>query len=477
MDEYNNIENIANDTSVFQPDQPQHDKRYNDNGTPIIKVIGVGGGGGNAVDHMYEENVEGVSFVVVNTDRSALLKSAIPEKVQLGPGLGAGGNPEMGRNLAEEDADKIAELFDNNTKMVFITAGMGGGTGTGAGPVVARIAREYGMLTIGIVTLPFMFEGKPQLRKAIAGAKEMEKYVDALLLINNERLLDIYGDLDFEDAFKKADDTLLIAAKSISDLINMTGETNVDFEDVKSALKDGKTAIISSGEGEGENRITKAIEAAINSPLLQNRDIQSSKRFMFNLYYNKLTTKEMKQMTKFMAEFSEDVKTKWGRTKDESLGNKVKITILAAGFDISVNKEVTYRPPTSDTPEESERKTADNNDTVTATAVADSEIENIYGSEKVSDTDLIRAQAKYRILDKDQMDNDALINYLEKYPTFKRGNNKAILDEWNRLVDGNSTKQDYRETKPSSVLESVKPADKPKDKPENTDKRQNRIEF
>ena len=222
----------------------------------IIKVMGVGGGGNNAINHMYMQNIEGVSFVVLNTDRQQLNESPVPNRVLLGPntthGLGAGNIPETARRAAEESEAEIAALFDDDTKMVFITAGMGGGTGTGAAPVVARIAHEKGVLTIGIVTIPFLFEGPRKILKALDGADEMGKYVDALLIINNQRLTEIYKDLDFTNAFGKADDTLTIAARSISDLITVKGKINLDFNDVNTTLRNGGPAIISSGYGTGE---------------------------------------------------------------------------------------------------------------------------------------------------------------------------------------------------------------------------------
>ena len=264
----------------------------------IIKVIGVGGGGNNAINHMYGQNIKGVSFVVCNTDRQALNGSPVPTKVLIGPettkGLGAGNRPEVAREAAEESANEIAALFDDDTRMVFITAGMGGGTGTGAAPVVARIAREKGMLTIGIVTIPFFFEGEKKILKALDGADEMKKYVDALMIINNERLTEIYSELNFLNAFGKADDTLSIAARSISELITSEGRINLDFNDVNTTLRDGGVAVISSGYGDGERRMTKAIEDALNSPLLKNRDVYGSKRILVNIYFSREAKQEFR---------------------------------------------------------------------------------------------------------------------------------------------------------------------------------------
>jgi cell division protein FtsZ len=308
----------------------------------IIKVVGVGGGGGNAVSHMYKEGIHNVSFVLCNTDNQVLSESEIPTKVQLGvkttEGLGAGGVPEKAKEAAEESMEDLKNMLNDGTKMVFITAGMGGGTGTGAAPVIARVAKEMGILTIGIVTIPFVFEGVKKIVKALKGVEEIEKSVDSLLVISNERLREIYSDLSLENAFKKADDTLTIAAKSIAEIITIRGIINVDFADVNTTLRGGGVAIMSSGLGEGENRMALAIENALKSPLLNNNDIFKSQRILFNLYYNNtvkpLQTEEMDEIHDFMAKFSPEIELIWGTARDESLGESVKITILATGFGI-----------------------------------------------------------------------------------------------------------------------------------------------
>ena len=310
--------------------------------TQSIKVIGVGGGGNNAVDHMFEQGIKDVSFVLINTDKQVLDESPIPTKLVIGPGRGAGGKPERARDYAEKSAAEIAELFDGHTDMVFITAGMGGGTGTGAGPVVARIAKEMDILTVGIVTIPFLFEGRRKVLKALEGAREMAKNVDALLIINNERLNEIYPDLSIFNAFAKADDTLLHAASGITEIITNRGIINRDFNDVDSTLREGGTAIISSGYGEGENRVSKAIEDALNSPLLRNTDIYGSKKILLVLYVNEdeddtLAMSETTQITEFVNSIDQDVDVMWGLYKAKGLGNKVKVTILASGFDVTVD--------------------------------------------------------------------------------------------------------------------------------------------
>ncbi len=283
-----NLEDIKKDIKNIAT---EHNFVTNDNEqSNIIMVIGVGGGGNNAINHMYKQGIKNVTFVVCNTDRQALNNSPVPTKLLIGPntthGLGAGNNPEVAKESAEESCNAINDLFNNDLKMVFITAGMGGGTGTGAAPVIARIAKERGLLTIGIVTIPFLFEGEKKILKALDGADEMSKFVDALLVINNERITEIYSDYDFMNAFGKADDTLATAARSISDLITCHGYMNLDFNDVDTTLRNGGAAIISSGYGEGDHRVTKAIEDALNSPLLKNRDVLGSKKLLFNIYFS-----------------------------------------------------------------------------------------------------------------------------------------------------------------------------------------------
>ncbi len=307
----------------------------------IIKVIGVGGGGGNAVNHMYKEGIHDVSFVVCNTDNQALRDSPIPVKIQLGhsitEGLGAGNKPERAREAAEESIEDIKAFLTDGTKMVFITAGMGGGTGTGAAPVIARIAKEMDILTVGIVTIPFIFEGEKKIIQALDGVERIAQYVDALLVINNERLREIYADLTFMNAFGKADDTLSIAAKSIAEIITLHGKVNLDFADVRTILKDGGVAIMGTGYGEGENRVTKAIDDSLHSPLLNNNDIFNAQKVMLNVSFcpeNELMMEEMNEVHTFMRKFKEGVEVIWGVAEEEQLGPKVKITILATGFGV-----------------------------------------------------------------------------------------------------------------------------------------------
>lgn len=305
----------------------------------IIKVIGVGGGGGNAVTHMYREGIQDVTFALCNTDIQALIKSEVPIKIQLGKqiteGLGAGNKPEVAKSAAEESIDDIQNLLNDGTKMVFITAGMGGGTGTGAAPIVAKIAKDMGILTIGIVTIPFIFEGRPKIIQALRGVEAIRKNVDALLVINNERLIDIYGDLDVIEAFKKADSTLSTAAKSIAEIITIPGHINLDFADVNTTLRNGGVAIMSSGFGKDDQRITQAFEDALNSPLLNNNEISKAKKILFNVYFGSakpLKVDEMNEITDFMARFDNNIEVIWGTAADDSLEESVKVTILATGF-------------------------------------------------------------------------------------------------------------------------------------------------
>lgn len=390
-------------------------------GTPsIIKVIGVGGGGGNAVNHMYREGIHDVTFVVCNTDNQALDESPVPIKLQLGhEGLGAGNRPERARDAANESLEDIKQMLNDGCKMAFITAGMGGGTGTGAAPIIAKTAKDMGILTVGIVTIPFLFEGNRKIDQALDGVEEMSKHVDALLVINNERLRDVYSDLSVMNAFGKADDTLSVAAKSIAEIITIRGKINLDFNDVKTVLKDGGVAIMSTGYGEGEGRVTQAITDALHSPLLNNNDIFNSKKVLFNISYSMnsdLMMEEMNEVHEFMSRFGKDVETKWGLYIDDSLGEKVKFTILATGFGIKdvpgmSNKLSAEEQKRLEEQEEEEQKKAERRD-------------DFYpGSYKNS-----RKKGNYKIyiFTQEDLDNDDIISMVETTPTYKRS--KAVLE-------------------------------------------------
>lgn len=398
------IDDIVTNSEFVKPEP------LNPNTDNIIKVIGVGGGGGNAVGYMYRQNVKGVKFVVTNTDDQALQNSPVPDRVLLGStGLGAGDKPEVARLAAEESIEAINAIFDEQTKMVFITAGMGGGTGTGAAPVVARVAKEHGVLTVGIVTIPFAFEGKKKIIKALEGAEEIRKHVDALLLINNERLIDIYPDLDFDSAFSKADDTLATAARSISDLItNEDVRINIDFNDVDTTLRNGGSAIISCGYGEGENRVDNAIQAALNSPLLRNNNILGSRRLLFDLAYDPDAEDSFKmgEMTAFsdFVNSIEDVEVIHGVSYNRTLGNKVLVTILASGFETESSTDPKTAAKEAGPVKKSPAKPQSN---------------------KPEDFTMELQRKNYVILQPDQLDDDTTIDRLENSPTFSR-NRKTV---------------------------------------------------
>lgn len=308
----------------------------------IIKVIGVGGGGSNAVNHMFTQGIKGVDFIVCNTDKQALEKSPIPMKIQLGgtltQGLGAGSIPEVGRNSAIESIDHIKSILAEHTKMIFITAGMGGGTGTGAAPVIAQAARELDVLTVGIVTIPFAFEGKRKRQQAEIGIEEMKKNVDCLLVIANDKLREIYGNLSISESFAQADNVLTSAAKSIAELISITKKMNVDFNDVSTAMKNSGVALMSSGSATGENRAIKAVEQALNSPLLNDNDITGARYVLLDLTSGteEITMDELGEITDYLQDatgMSADIKI--GYDVDPSLGDRVNVTIIATGFNAS----------------------------------------------------------------------------------------------------------------------------------------------
>lgn len=385
----------------------------------IIKVIGVGGGGGNAVNHMYREGIHDVSFVLCNTDAQALNDSPVPVKIQLGTeGLGAGNRPARAREAAEETIDAVRNMLSDGTKMTFITAGMGGGTGTGAAPVIARESKAQGILTVGIVTIPFLFEGRRKIDQALDGVEEIEKNVDALLVINNQRLLQIYPDLPIMQAFGKADDTLSVAAKSIAEIITVHGVINLDFNDVKTVLKEGGVAIMSTGYGEGEGRVRAAINDALNSPLLNNNDIFNSKKILLAIYSSAeknaqgLMMDEMNDVTEFMEGFGADIETKWGLFNDPSLADRVKVTILATGFGLSNVEGMTERVKRQDQ-DEAMREAAQ--------AAKDAELDaRRQGYYPDTSNGFVRRPANIFIFTADDLDNDSIIDAIESTPTMRR---------------------------------------------------------
>ncbi|MBN4062053.1 MAG: cell division protein FtsZ [Flavobacteriales bacterium] len=308
--------------------------------TSIIKVIGVGGGGGNAVNHMYQQGIKGVDFVICNTDQQALDLSPIPTKIQFGASLtegrGAGSLPEVGKNAAIENIDEIRDILEKNTKMVFITAGMGGGTGTGGAPVIAKIAKEMGILTVGIVTVPFMFEGKKRRHQAEIGIEDLRENVDTLLIICNDRLREMYGNLNLSEAFAQADDVLATAAKGIAEIITVTGAINVDFEDVRTVMTDSGVAIMGSATSEGEERSIKAVQQALASPLLNDNNIEGARYVLLNITYGsqEIQMDEVTEITDYIQEEAgSTADVIWGHGLDESLGEKISVTIIATGFN------------------------------------------------------------------------------------------------------------------------------------------------
>ena len=304
----------------------------------IIKVMGVGGGGCNAVNYMYRQGIHGVTFLVCNTDKQVLEKSSVPAKLQLGTGLGAGGNPDKATKYAEESRDRIHDALDDGTQMLFITAGMGGGTGTGASPIIAEVAQEMDILTVGIVTIPFAFEGPKKIRKALTGVAKLAEHVDAILIINNEKLKQIYKDLDAFNAFSRSDDVVCNAAKSIAEIITIPGYINTDFADVYNTLKNGKVAIMNVGQAEGEERITKAIDSALRSPLANASDVHGAQRVLLQFYCSSdhpIIMKEFDEINRFVEEVGDEVEVQWGVSLDDTLGESVRVTIIATGYAVS----------------------------------------------------------------------------------------------------------------------------------------------
>ena len=419
----------------------------------IIKVIGVGGGGGNAVNNMYKQGIHDVSFVVCNTDAQALKDSPVPERLQLGSeGLGAGNRPEKARQAAEESIDDIKAMLSDGTKMDFITAGMGGGTGTGAAPVIARVSKELGILTVGIVTIPFKFEGNKKIDQALDGVDEMAKHVDALLVINNERLRKVYPDLSLLNGFAKADDTLSVAAKSIAEIITVRGLINLDFNDVRTVLKDGGVAIMSTGFGEGEGRVRKAIDDALNSPLLNDNDVYNSQKILLSIAFSSdngtdgLAMEEMNEINDFMSRFGSDFELKWGIAIDNTLEKKVKITILATGFGLDDLEDVASyhsRLDKARAKEEAQKKAEQEE--------ADAERGNRRSKYYGDDGDkLVKARPHIYLFSQDDLDNEDVILDVESIPTLSR------------------TKQMLKEIKKKSAPEQVREEQPVKDKVEGT---------
>ena len=383
----------------------------------IIKVIGVGGGGSNAVQNMYRKGIHNVSFAVCNTDMQALQNSPIPKKIQLGEkiteGLGAGNDPEVARRAAEESREQIEQLFGDGTKMAFITAGMGGGTGTGAAPVVAEIAKSKGVLTVGIVTIPFKFEMTGKIKQALKGVMKIAQHVDALLVINNQRLIDMFPKMNVNDGFRMVDDVLTTATKSIAEIITARGTINLDFRDVRKILKDGGVAIMSYGIERGEMRVSRAFRSAMHSPLLNDNDIYKSKKILFNIYENPndpIRVEEMAEVEAFMAQFKEEnIELIWGLSKDLNLEEgEVKVTVLATGFGM---KDIPGMAPVIQEKEEAQE------------AVTREEEEKRKEEEKKLDHMVevfYKPEYKVYIFKGEEMYNEEFLNALDTSPTYSR---------------------------------------------------------
>ena len=402
-----------------------------------IKVVGVGGGGGNAVTHMYKEGIHNVSFVLCNTDIQALEHSDVPNKLVLGytitQGLGAGSKPEKARMAAEESQEDIKSMLNDGTQMVFITAGMGGGTGTGAAPVVAKIAKDMGILTVGIVTIPFNFEAEDKIVQALEGVERMSESVDALLVINNECLYSLYPGLQFSNAFGKADDTLTTAAKSIAEIITVRGYINLDFNDVDTTLKNGGVALMSNGFGEGENRLRAAFEDAIESPLLNNNNIFKAKKVLFNISFStgsQIKMEEMKAIKEFMARFERKPKVIWGASFDDDLGERTKVTLLVSGFSIEDIPQMAVKHAQEMTQEEYEKLKAEADEDERKRKL----INKYYGN--MSDA-VEEPQKKYVILSEAELDDDSLISFVEENPAYSR-NTRHVIEARNKNVVANT---------------------------------------
>ncbi|MCM1067702.1 MAG: cell division FtsZ family protein [Muribaculaceae bacterium] len=420
---------------------------------PTIIAMGVGGGGCNAVAYMHEQGVRGVDFVVLNTDRQALEPLAVGTKVLLGPqlcgGLGAGGKPEVGEQAALESVPEIEKLLTPNVKMVFVTAGMGGGTGTGGAPVVAGVAKKRGILTVGIVTIPFFFEGMNKISSAIDGAARLQQNVDAMLVINNDRLGSIYPDLDWDVAFSKADDILTTAARTISDMVTTLANINIDMRDVDTCLRDGRTALISVGYGEGARgeRMSQAIRNALHSPLLCDTDIMTAKELLFAFYIShdiepSFRVTEATEANQLVAEINKRVHIKFGWGYDDSLGNKIKFTILASGFDVSVEtggKRVEVIPGSEHEPREIDE------------SAVDERISAAYGKDKVEDFTRRQETQNYYVLTPEQLDDDETIEMVERSPAFRRDKRKETIAS---IRQANSAEAD----KPGTAVKGSKPS-------------------
>ena len=410
----------------------------------IIKVIGVGGGGSNAVNYMHSLGIKDVEFIVCNTDIQSLHSSSVKNKLQIGinltEGLGAGADPEKGKNAARESSHEIREILKNDTKMLFITAGMGGGTGTGAAPIIAKLAKELDILTIGIVTIPFLFEGKEKMDVANEGIKFLKEDCDSVIVIMNEKLSEIYGNLTQRDAFSKADDVLCTAARSIAEIITSTGNINVDFEDVNTVMRNAGAAVIGSATASGENRANRAAEMAINSPLLNNHEIYGAKKILLNIVSgedDEINMNELKNITEYIENsVGNDSKIIFGTSIDQSLGEKIKVTVIASGFNnLSKNSK-------SDNKVDDE-KASDSQINIFEKNIYNSEVKSYSFEKPSSKNDFIQKEDQKIIFG---IEDD--YNEIDEYEKMEVENtNDKSLDYQEELIDDDSSDNMYEKYK------------------------------
>lgn len=422
----------------------------------IIKVIGVGGGGGNAVNNMYEQGIENVDFVIANTDSQVLADSPVDKQIQLGysltEGLGAGNDPERGKNAATESKEDVIELLSDGTKMVFITAGMGGGTGTGAAPIIAEAAKELGILTIGIVTIPFLFEGDKRIIQAIEGINELKKHVDSLIVINNEKISEVYSKYTIIEAFKFADQVLTIAAKGIAEIITKPGEVNVDFADVNSVMKDSGVAVMGTGYGKGDDRAITAVKKAISSPLLNNNDIKGAKNLLVNIITptdKQISTEELKKINQFLQnEAGNNANLIWGVTMDDNLKNsETAVTVIATEFNddivpdindiISKDKEIEQTNQEQNQTQQEQQEKPENDD-----------------DENRKELDIEQVAEKINNMKNTKFDftNNEIVDKIEDEPAYLRQNLKIFNRKPDYKKDKDDNNQNNDSERPNDFL-------------------------
>ena len=404
----------------------------------IIKVIGVGGGGSNAVNHMYRLGIKGVDFVVCNTDHQALDTSPVPTKIPLGQSLtegrGAGSIPDVGKNAAIENLDDVNEILSKNTKMIFVTAGMGGGTGTGAAPVIAQAAKDMGILTVGIITVPFTFEGRKRRTQAEEGIEKMREAVDTLLVINNDKLREMFGNLTLVNAFENADDVLAIAAKGIAEVISVTGQINVDFNDVNTVMKDSGVAIMGSAEAEGENRAIKCVESALNSPLLNDNNIDGAKYVLLNITYGTqaVLMDEISDITDYIQEEAgSTADVIWGHGYDESLGDKLCVTIIATGFNTTPHTGLSMKAPKKNImnlEDDSPSNLVEETKPISETLI--NRVEDNF--EESSELNISESTTKRFVLEEEQSQENEIVNDIEQ----AEADNSSFFEENTEQSDG-----------------------------------------